>query len=59
MIMHMLQILGGLRRIRKNTKSAERQKSSSPKESVENTDFYKPVWNKIMITLEYGWNTIS
>ena len=32
------------------TKSAERQKTSSPKEWVENTDLYKPVLNKIMTT---------
>ena len=33
-----------------NTKSAERQKTSFPKEQVENTDLYKPVLNKIMTT---------
>ena len=32
------------------TKSAERQKTSFPKEWVENTDLYKPVLNKIMTT---------
>ena len=35
-----------------NTKSAEIQKSSSPKEQIENTDLYKPVLNKIMTTQE-------
>ena len=35
-----------------NTKSAERQKTSSPKEYVENTDLYKPILNKIMTTQE-------
>ena len=35
----------------KNTKSSGRQKKTSvPKESVENEDFYKPVFNKIMTT---------
>ena len=34
-----------------NTKRAERQKKTSfPKEQIENTDFYKPVLNKIMTT---------
>ena len=33
-----------------STKSAERQKTSFPKEWVENTDLYKPVLNKIMTT---------
>ena len=35
-----------------NTKSPERQKTSFPKESVENADLYKPVSNKIMTTHE-------
>ena len=35
-----------------NTKSAERQKTSFPKESVENAGLYKPVLNKKMITYE-------
>ena len=34
----------------KITKSAERQKTSLPKEQVENTDLHKPVLNKIMTT---------
>ena len=34
--------------IRHYSKSAERQKTSFPKESVENADLYKPVFNKIM-----------
>ena len=33
-----------------NTKSAERQKTSFPKEQAENTGLYKPVLNKIMTT---------
>ena len=33
-----------------NTKCAERQKTSFPKESVENADLYKSVLNKIIIT---------
>ena len=37
-----------LYQIRHNAKSEERQKTSFPKKSVENTDFYKPVLNKIM-----------
>ena len=36
--------------IRHNAKSAERQKTSFPKESVENADLYKPVLNKIVTT---------
>ena len=32
------------------TKSAERQKTSLPKEQVENTELHKPVLNKIMTT---------
>ena len=37
-----------------NTKSAEKQKkkTSFPKENVENTDLYKPVFNKVMPTQE-------
>ena len=35
-----------------NTKSAERQKTSFPKEQVENADQYKPVLNKTMTTYE-------
>ena len=31
-----------------NTKSAERYKTSFPKETIENVDLYKPVLNKIM-----------
>ena len=37
---------------RKKTKRAKRQKTSFPKESVENAGFYKPVLNKIMTTEE-------
>ena len=36
----------------KKTESTERQKDSFPKESVENTDLYKPVLNKIMTTIK-------
>ena len=32
------------------TKNAERQKTSLPKEQVENTDLHKPLLNKIMTT---------
>ena len=35
-----------------NTKSSERQKTSFPKESVENVDPYQLVLNKIMTTHE-------
>ena len=35
-----------------NTKSTERQKTSFPKEQIENTDLYKFVLNKIMTTQE-------
>ena len=35
-----------------NTKSAERQKTSFPKEQTENTGLYKPVLNKIVTTQE-------
>ena len=35
-----------------NTKSQERQKTSLPKEWVENVDLYKPMLNKIMTTYE-------
>ena len=34
-----------------NTKSAWRQKTSFPKESVENEDLYIPVLNKVMTTI--------
>ena len=34
----------------KNTESTERQKTSFPKETVENADLHKPVLNKIMTT---------
>ena len=47
MIMQMLLSLRCFHRIRHNAKSAGRQK-----ESVENADFYKPVFNKIMTTHE-------
>ena len=40
------------RKGKKNTKSAGRQKTSFPKEKVENADLYKPVLNKIMATEE-------
>ena len=33
-----------------NTKSAEVQKISFPKEYIGNADLYKPVFNKIMTT---------
>ena len=36
----------------KNTKSSERQKTSFPKESVKNKDFYKLVLDKVMTTHE-------
>ena len=36
----------------KNTENTEKQKSSFPKEIVENTDLYKPVLNKIMTKQE-------
>ena len=36
----------------KNTKIAKRQKTSFPKEQVENKDLYKPLLNKIMATQE-------
>ena len=52
MIMQMLQRLRRLHPIRHNAKSAERQKTSYPKESIENADLYKPVVNKIMATCE-------
>ena len=45
-----LKSLCRLHGIRHNAKSAERQKTSFPKESVENVDLYKPVLNKIMTT---------
>ena len=35
-----------------NTECSERQKTSFPKESVENVDPYQPVLNKIMTTHE-------
>ena len=35
-----------------NTKSAESQKISFPKEQIENTDLYKPVLNEIMTKKE-------
>ena len=35
------------------TIGAERQKSSFPKEQVENTDLYKPELNKIMTSQDY------
>ena len=35
-----------------NTKSIEDQKTSFPKEKVENTDLYKPVLNKVMTPQE-------
>ena len=39
--------------IRQNAKSIEKQKTNFPKESVKNTDLYKPVFNKIITTREY------
>ena len=36
----------------KRQKSAERQKTSFPEESVENADLYKPALNKITTTHE-------
>ena len=36
--------------VRHNAKRSERQKTSFPKESLENADLYKPVLNKIMTT---------
>ena len=35
-----------------NTKRAERQKTSFPKEEVEYADLYKPIQNKIMTIQE-------
>ena len=35
-----------------NARRAEIQKTSFPKESVENADLYKPILNKIMTTHE-------
>ena len=35
-----------------NTKRAEKQKTSFPKEQIENADLYKFVLNKIMTTQE-------
>ena len=39
-----------LNSFRHNAKSVEKQKTSFPKEPVENADLYKPVLNKIMTT---------
>ena len=44
--------LNSTQKRQKNTKSAGRQKTSFPKEKVENADLYKPVLNKIMATEE-------
>ena len=44
--------LNSTQKRQKNTKSAGRQKTSFPKEKVENADLYKPVLNKIMSTEE-------
>ena len=41
-----------LNSIRHNVKSAEKQKTSFPKESVENADLYKTILNKILTTQE-------
>ena len=41
-----------LHRIQYNAKTAERQKTSFPKEWLENADLYRPVMNKIMTTHE-------
>ena len=35
-----------------NIKSVERQKTSFPKDQIENTDLHEPVLNKIMTTQE-------
>ena len=45
-------MLRSLRSFRHNVKSSEKQKTSFPKESVENAGLYKPVLNKIMTTHE-------
>ena len=37
---------------RKNTESADKQKTSFPKETVENVDLHKPILSKIMTTQE-------
>ena len=55
MIIQMLQSLRTLRQIRhrqKTQKAHKDKKTSFPKESVENADFYKSVLNKIMIAHE-------
>ena len=39
-----------LHQIRHNAKSSERQKTSFPKESVENAGLHKPVLKKVMTT---------
>ena len=41
-----------LNSIQHKVKSVAKQKTSFPKESIENADFYKLVLNKIMITHE-------
>ena len=48
MAMQMLQTLSRLYQMIHNTKGAERQNTSFPKELIENADLYKPVLNKIM-----------
>ena len=50
--MQILRTLWMLHRIRHNAKSAERQKTSFPKKSVENADLFKTVLNKKMTTHE-------
>ena len=39
--------------------SAKIENTSFPKESVENADLYKLVWNKIMTTLIIKYNFVT
>ena len=41
-----------------NTKKAERQNTSFPKESTENADLYKPIVKKTMIHKNNVWITV-
>ena len=56
MMMQILQLLWRIHRTfheqAEKTKCTERQKTSFPKESVENVGLYKPALNKIMTTYD-------
>ena len=51
-VIEIMKITSNWKQSRQKKQSTERQKDSFPKESVENTDLYKPVLKKIITTIK-------